>query len=102
MGSFILTAVCDRGIGGKYLVANLFRNKKAYIDFVDVPLVPTNEQKAIEALEAYENAGDFIIGKVIKPRNPSKIQISLSGIEDINEKHLRIGQIIIGEIKSKE
>ena len=34
-------------------MANLFRNKKAYIDFIDVPLVPKNEQSAIEALEAY-------------------------------------------------
>ena len=39
VGSLVLTAVCDRGIGGKYLVTNLFRNKKAYIDYTDVPLV---------------------------------------------------------------
>jgi hypothetical protein len=41
-GSQVLAAICDRGIGGKYLVANLFRNKKAYIDFTDVPLQKTN------------------------------------------------------------
>lgn len=33
VGSILLVAICDRGIGGKYLVANLFRNKKGYIDF---------------------------------------------------------------------
>jgi hypothetical protein len=38
VGSQVLAAICDRGIGGKYLVANLFRNKKAYIDYTDVPL----------------------------------------------------------------
>jgi hypothetical protein len=32
-GALVLTAICDRGIGGKYLVTNLFRNKKAYIDY---------------------------------------------------------------------
>jgi hypothetical protein len=37
-GSIVLAAICDRGIGGKYLVANLFRNKKAYIDYTDIPL----------------------------------------------------------------
>jgi len=49
-GSSVLTAICDRGIGGKYLVTNLFRNKKAYIDYNDVPLQKTNEQGAVEAL----------------------------------------------------
>ena len=34
----MLTAVCDRGIGGKYLVTNLYRNKKAYLDYLDVPM----------------------------------------------------------------
>ena len=42
VGSQVLTAVCDRGIGGKYLVTNLFRNKKGYIDFTDIPLVKKN------------------------------------------------------------
>jgi len=37
-GATVLAAVCDRGIGGKYLVTNLNRNKKGYIDFTDVPL----------------------------------------------------------------
>lgn len=85
-GSLVLAAICDRGIGGKYLVANLFRNKKAYIDYTDVPLQHTNEQGAIEALEAYDSPGDFIVGAVIKPRNPGKIQLSFSEIEAVNEK----------------
>jgi hypothetical protein len=76
-------------------VANLFRNKKAYIDYIDIPLIPKNEQNAIEAIEAYQNAGDFVVGRVVKPRNPSKIQISLA-IDELNEKHLRIGQVIVG------
>lgn len=33
VGSSIMAAVCDRGIGGKFLVGNLFRNKKCYIDY---------------------------------------------------------------------
>jgi hypothetical protein len=36
VGSTILTCICDRGIGGKYLVTNLFRNKKGYIDFKEI------------------------------------------------------------------
>lgn len=73
-----MTAICDRGIGGKYLVTNLFRNKKAYIDYTEVPLQHTNEQSAIEALEAYQSPGDFVVGGVTKPRSTGKIQLSLS------------------------
>lgn len=80
----MLSAVCDRGIGGKYLVTNLFRNKKGYIDFTDIPLTRKSEQTSIEALEAYQGPGDFLMGVLIKPRNPGKIQISLSEIEDVN------------------
>jgi hypothetical protein len=98
----VLAAVCDRGIGGKYLVTNLFRNKKGYIDYTDISLVRKNEQASIEALEAYQGPGDFLIGALIKPRNPGKIQISLSEIEDVNEKMLRVGQILVGEVRSKE
>lgn len=36
VGSLVLTAICDRGIGGKYLVTNLFRNKKCYIDYKEI------------------------------------------------------------------
>lgn len=42
VGTVAMVAVCDRGIGGKYLVANLFRNKKGYIDYTDIPLVRKN------------------------------------------------------------
>jgi hypothetical protein len=42
VGAQVLTAVCDRGIGGKYLVTNLFRNKKGYIDYSDIPLLRKN------------------------------------------------------------
>jgi hypothetical protein len=38
VGSTILTALCDRGIGGKFLVGNLFRNKKCYIDYKEMSL----------------------------------------------------------------
>ena len=94
--SLVLAAICDRGIGGKYLVTNLFRNKKAYIDYNDVALQRTTEQASVEALEAYQNPGDFVVGGVVKPRNPGKIQISLSQIEEVNEKELRLGQVLIG------
>lgn len=33
VGSQVLTAVCDRGIGGKYLVTSFSRNTKGYIDY---------------------------------------------------------------------
>ena len=33
VGSLEMTAITDRGIGGKYLVTNFFRNKKGYIDY---------------------------------------------------------------------
>lgn len=101
-GSVVLAAICDRGIGGKYLVTNLFRNKKAYIDFSDIPLEPKNDKAALEALEAYQEAGEFVVGTVIKPRTANKIQISFSGNEEVNEKIIRIGQVLVGEVKSKE
>ena len=47
MGSAVLTAVCDRGIGGKYLVTNLYRNKKAYLDYLDVPMHGNSQQGAV-------------------------------------------------------
>ena len=84
VGSLVLTAICDRGIGGKYLVSNLFRNKKAYIDYTDITLQKGNEQSSVEALEAYQGPGDFVVGSVVKPRNPGKIQLSLSQIDDVN------------------
>jgi hypothetical protein len=102
VGTLVLSAVCDRGIGGKYLVTNLFRNKKGYIDFADIPLVRKNEQASIEALEAYQGPGDFLVGALVKPRNAGKIQISLSEIEEVNEKILRVGQVLVGEVRSKE
>lgn len=102
VGTFVMAAICDRGIGGKYLVANLFRNKKGYIDYVDIPSTKKNEQAAIEALEAYQGPGDFVVGTLVKPRNAGKIQISLADIDEVNEKILRVGQVLVGEIKSKE
>jgi hypothetical protein len=42
VGALVLAAVCDRGIGGKYLVVNLYRNKKGYIDYTDIPLIRKN------------------------------------------------------------
>lgn len=47
VGAIVLSAICDRGIGGKYLVTNLFRNKKGYIDFLDIPIMKKNEQGSI-------------------------------------------------------
>jgi len=53
-------------------------------------------------LETFDGPGDFIIGSLTKPRNPGKIQISFSEIEDLNEKILRVGQVLVAEVKSKE
>jgi hypothetical protein len=80
IGTIVMAAVCDRGIGGKYLVTNLFRNKKGYIDYADIPFAKKSPQASIEALEAYQGAGDFVVGALVKPRNAGKIQISLSAI----------------------
>lgn len=44
-----MSALCDRGIGGKFLVSNIFRNKKCYIDYKAVSLF-TNEKKNQEVL----------------------------------------------------
>lgn len=46
MGSAILCAISDRGVGGKYLVGNLFRNKKVYIDYSELQVSKGNEQRA--------------------------------------------------------
>jgi hypothetical protein len=43
-----------------------------------------------------------VVGVVVQPRNVGKIQLSLSRIEEVNEKMLRIGQVLVAEIKSKE
>ena len=50
----------------------------------------------------YDAPGDFLIGSVIKGRNPGKVQISLKGIEEVNENELRVGQVLSGEVVSKE
>lgn len=42
-----MAAICDRGIGGKYLVTNLFRNKKGFIDYTDIPLNKKSQQASI-------------------------------------------------------
>jgi len=36
--------VSDRGIGGKYMVTNLFRNKKGYIDYKEVSQAHNGEK----------------------------------------------------------
>ena len=72
IGSNILTAICDRGISGKYLVANLFRNKKGYIDYKEI-----GQNGDIEIIERYHQPGDYVIAGVIKSTNPKNTQLSL-------------------------
>lgn len=47
VGSLVLTSICDRGIGGKYLVTNLFRNKKGYVDYKEVSQSHTSKDDFI-------------------------------------------------------
>lgn len=54
VGSLILTSICDRGIGGKYLVANLFRNKKGYIDYKEISQSQIAGNKNFKGIEAYQ------------------------------------------------
>jgi hypothetical protein len=54
VGSLILTSICDRGIGGKYLVANLFRNKKGYIDYKEISQSQISGNKNFKGIEAYQ------------------------------------------------
>lgn len=82
-------------------MANLFRNKKAYIDFTDL-IESKNEKASIQALEKYTAPGQYVIGSVIKSRNASNIQISLKDVIQVEETQLRVGQVIAGVVKSKE
>ena len=95
-----MAALSDRGIGGKFLVGNLFRNKKCYIDFKEVSLF-TNEKKSQEVLEKYDEPGQFIVATVVKGRSPHHIQLSLGTFLNIDEKNIKIGQVFPAQIKSK-
>ena len=96
----VLTAICDRGIGGKYLLTNLFRNKKCYVDYKEVSHTKGKKDE-FEGIEAYNEAGDFVIGNVVKSINPPHLQISLINFPKIDKKFLRVGQILPSIIKSK-
>lgn len=100
VGSFALIAICDRGIGGKFLVGNMYRNKKAYIDYKDISEIKSKKNE-YEAIEAYKAPGDYVVGNVIKGRDSSHIQMRLCGWPALDTKVLRPGQVIIGEVKSK-
>ena len=80
IGSYVLTAIADRGIGGKYLVTNFPRNKKGYLDYkqLDISHNPG-------AIEVYSQPGEFVMAKIIKGENVSKVQLTLS---DINKELL--------------
>jgi len=57
LGSLVLTAVCDRGIGGKYLVTSFSRNTKGYIDYKQL-----SSSHNPEAIGQYKGPGEFVIG----------------------------------------
>lgn len=52
VGSTVLTAICDRGIGGKYLVANFSRNLKGYLDYKEL-----NSSHNPEAISHFTSPG---------------------------------------------
>lgn len=92
IGTYVLTAIADRGIGGKYLVTNFNRNKKGYIDYkqLDISHNPG-------AIEVYDRPGDFVMAQVIKGENETKTQLTLSDINArLDESTLREGQIVYG------
>lgn len=94
----MLTAICDRGIGGKYLVASFSRNLKGYIDYKQL-----NSTHNPEAIAQYTTPGEFVLAKVVKGDNAKHTQLSLSAPNgEVNEKQLRVGQVLAGEIRSKE
>lgn len=49
IGTFVLTAIADRGIGGKYIVTNFNRNKKGYIDYKQLDI--SHNPGAIEVFQ---------------------------------------------------
>ena len=75
VGSIVLTAIADRGIGGKYLVSNFFRNKKGYIDYKEI-----SQLHDPQAIENYTYPGDYIVSSVIRGMNPNSIQLSMSDL----------------------
>lgn len=98
VGSLVLTAVCDRGIGGKYVVTSFSRNAKGYIDYKQL-----STSHNPDAISQITGPGGFLIAQAIKGDNPKHIQLSLANLNgNLNEKQIRVGQCIPGEIKSKE
>lgn len=61
VGSYCLTAVCDRGIGGKYLVTSFSRNLKGYIDYKQL-----NSTHNPESISQYAGPGEFLLTQVVK------------------------------------
>lgn len=98
VGTSVLTAIADRGIGGKYLVTNFNRNKKGYVDYkqLDISHNPG-------AIEVYEQPGEFVLAKVVKGENETKTQLTLSDVnKELDESTLREGQVVFGEVKAKQ
>lgn len=92
VGSMALTAICDRGIGGKYLVTNFSRNCKGYIDYKEL-----NFSHNPEAISHYTHPGEFLVAQVVKGENPKHIQLSLNLLNNnLNEKQIRVGQVVMG------
>lgn len=100
VGSTVLVAICDRGIGGKYLVASLFRNKKGYIDFREVSQSKSGKDD-FSGIEAYQEAGDFVVCSVVKSISNNHLQLSISKFLDLDPKCFRVGQVLPAEIQSK-
>ena len=95
-----MASVCDRGIGGKYLVANLFRNKKGYIDFKEVSQINSGKED-YSGIEAYNEAGDYVVCSVVKSISHNHLQLSMSKFIELDPKNFTVGQVLPAEIKSK-
>lgn len=100
VGSTVLASICDRGIGGKYLVVNLHRNKKGYIDFKEVSQV-NNGKDDFSGIESYREPGDFVVCSVVKSISTNHLQLSLSKFIDLETKAFSVGQVFPAEIRSK-
>ena len=69
--TLLMAAICDFGPSGKYLVANLLRNKKVYIsidDYSDQVYIFKQELSA----KSFK-IGQFVVGVLVTPKKAEKL-----------------------------
>lgn len=94
-----MAAICDKGPQGKYLVANLSRNKKAYISQFDLC-----ENDKDPSTDSYE-IGEFVVGVVVPSIKEGNVQLSLKPSlinQDLAFDDIFPGQVLAASIVSKE